>query len=937
MASITLMPEARPIFTPSRKIPIAWESQVKENLEDLLRKGIIEKTHLASGWSSPLVIVEKKSGELRICIDLRRINKLILRQPHRLPSIDSLAHKLHGATIFSKIDLRDAYNQILLKKDVRDLTTFDSPIGPCRYTRLSAGLCNAPELFQRVLEDILADIEGAQCYIDDIIVFAKDKTEHDARLFQVLTRFDELNISLSQQKCEFGKDEVEFLGYEFSKGGIKPSKSKLQALQDALPPKNKEEALSLLGLLSYIGSRALPGLADLTEPIKAITRKGAKFLWEAPQQAAFEEIKRKLDNMITLGYYSLTDKTELYADASPYAVGAVLVQIGLDKQPRVIAFANKSLSKEDRLLSQTQKEALACLWASEHYDYYLRGRKYDLFTDHKALETLLGIKKPTSSMTSARIERWLMRLQEYDFTIKYVPGRKMIADFFSRCVKESEESKSFDEEDEYIHAIMSEAAGAVTIKSIREHSAKDELIQQIIESLRQGVWTPQTKLYERLQDELTVANGMLLRGRRIFIPQTLIAGVLNIAHQGHPGICSMKRRIRARYYWRGLDKDIEEFVDRCDGCKLIASSFPAEPLRRTELPERAWQKLALDFMGPAPSGEKIFVVVDYFSRYFEIKYMNKTDAQHVINVLEEIFSRLDWPEELTTDNGPPFKSEEFLRWCSEYGIQAHQSLPYQPRMNGEVEIQNKILARVITISINTGQNWKKGVRDSLEAHRVTPHTVTGVPPLQLLWQRNNIIRGKLHSLPTVHESVLDEAVRDRDAQHKAIGKEYADKKYNNKTSELNPGDYVIVQRPRKTSKWQSRNFPYKFKVMKKNGSAVVIADEKGSWQVRDISQLVRVAPPEPRNVAIPIDDENEPVTDMPIQEKEHPGTPERSHEPQQKSQSEPTVAEERDQEPAFPPENECNDEFQPTQHSTPVVVTKVGRVSKKPAWRKDFV
>lgn len=177
----------------------------------------------------------------------------------------------------------------------------------------------------------------------------------------------------------------------------------------------------------------------------------------------------------------------------------------------------------------------------------------------------------------------------------------------------------------------------------------------------------------------------------------------------------MKRRIRERYFCRGLDKDIEKFIDSCDGCKLMAVSLPSEPLKRTDLPDQVWQKIAIDFNGPVPSGEKLLVVVNYYSRYVEVKVMETTEAGSVIRELEEVFSRLGYPEEIISDNGPPFQSEEFDNWCTANGIWPSHSLRYCPWMNEAVEVNNKGLNKVITICVATGSDWRRGMTPYLEA------------------------------------------------------------------------------------------------------------------------------------------------------------------------------------------------------------------------------
>lgn len=334
----------------------------------------------------------------------------------------------------------------------------------------------------------------------------------------------------------------------------------------------------------------------------------------------------------------------------------------------------------------------------------------------------------------------------------------------------------------------------------------------------------------------------------MILPVSLVPVALRIAHEGHIGISLMKRRIRDRYYWSGIDKDIEDFVHGCDGCKLVAKSENPEPIIRSRLPEYVWQKLAIDFLGPTPSNEKIMVLVDYFSRYFEYKIMHKTNAEKVIEALEEIFNRCDYPEEITADNGPPFDSIMFKEYCDKRGIRLRHSLPYNPRMNGEVEVQNKAFGKAITIAVNTGKNWRTEVEKLVSSHRMTPHTVTGKRPLELMTNRNRALRGKLHTVAILKTPPRNnEEIRKRDLEHKEKGKMYMNGKFGYKISSVKAGDYVLRKIMRRRSKWDPKNYAQKYLVIAKEGETVTIEDGNGKREQRAIHHLVKTSPPKEDN------------------------------------------------------------------------------------------
>lgn len=352
---------------------------MEEIIDGLLKADIIERATEFSAWQSPIVVAPKRNGSLRLCVDMRKVNEAIIRQPHPFPSFEQLTTKFHGAALFSKLDIENAFHHVELQENSRHLTTFVTHKGTFWYKRLMFGLCNAPELFQRVMEFILTDLPGVMVYMDDVIVFGRSMLDHNENLRQVLKRFDEKGIRLNVEKCELRKTALKFLGHDLSTEGIAPEQGKIESLMKCRAPNCKEELQSFLGTVSYLGSRFIPNLATLTEPLRRLTHKGAVFSWEEVHQTAFESLKKQLSDVTMLRFFATSGKTGLFADASPYGVGAVLVQWNDKGEIRPIAFASKSLSVQDQALSQTERETIALVWRIEHFDFYLKGRKFHLY------------------------------------------------------------------------------------------------------------------------------------------------------------------------------------------------------------------------------------------------------------------------------------------------------------------------------------------------------------------------------------------------------------------------------------------------------------------------------------------------------------------------------------------------------------------------------
>lgn len=401
------------------------------------------------------------------------------------------------------------------------------------------GINCAPEIFQKIMEKILISCEGCLNYIDDIIVFAATKKEHDTRLSKVLQQLKNSNVTLNKDKCEIGRLEIQFLGHNLSKEGIRPTHDKVLAIKQFRPPSTSEETRSFLGLVNYVG-KFIPNLATITEPLRRLIRNDVQFVWKKEQQHAFELLKSCMSKGTTLGFYNVNDRTQVIADASPVGLGAVLIQFkGSD--PRIISYASRSLSSTEQKYAQTEKEALALVFAMERFHFYVFGREVELVTDHKALETIFNPK----SKPCARIERWVLRLQSYQFKVMFRPGKTNIADPLSRLVVYSNNQKfSNDNSNLYVDWIVAHAEPkAIKIEEISMESERDENIKAVKQAISEGVWDNLAKPFKHFETELCFNDNILLRGSRIVIPVTLIDKTLQLAHEGHPGMSVMKKRL----------------------------------------------------------------------------------------------------------------------------------------------------------------------------------------------------------------------------------------------------------------------------------------------------------------------------------------------------------------------------------------------------------
>ncbi|XP_062511800.1 uncharacterized protein K02A2.6-like [Corticium candelabrum] len=830
-AHIHIDPQVRPVAQKPRRIPFALRKPVSDRLEELLTKDIIEKVDGPTSWVSPVVVAPKASGEIRLCVDMRRANEAIIRERYPIPTVDEILQALNGSTVFSKLDLRWGFHQVELDEASRDITTFAVNDGLYRYKRMMFGITSAPEKYQHIVSQLLTDCPGALNIADDLIVYGPDQGTHDANLFRVLDRLRECGLTLNLQKCWFRRTKVEFYGLQLSGQGVEPSKDKIQAIIDAPRPSTAAELRSFLGIVGF-SARFLPDLSTTAEPLRRITHRNNSFTWTDEQERAFTKLKKQLAKATALAYFDHTARTQVIADASPVGLGAVLVQQQPNGSSRAICYASRTLTSVERRYSQTEKEALGLVWACERFHQYLYGTTFDLVTDHKPLQVIYS----QSSKPSARIERWVLRLQAYTFKVKYVTGPNNIADALSRLpTTRIDDAVDTGDTEESVHIVTQcTAPCAIAIKDIETASASDDELQTVRRCISTNDWTHLPHKFMPVRHELTAIGQVVLRGTRIVPPSCYRDRILELAHEGHQGIVKTKERLRTKVWWPGIDRQAEMTCKTCISCQAVSQPFPPAPVKSTALPQGPWEDLATDLLGPLPTGETLLVTVDYYSRYFEVDILRSTTAQSVINRLNVHFARYGIPRSIRTDNGPQFIASEFTAFLNELGIQHRRNTPLWPRANGEVERQNRTLLKAIKVANLEQKPWRVELQRFLLAYRSTPHSTTGVSPAELLFRRP--MRSKL---PAITDTVSDDvSVRDRDSARKQTTKDYADQSSRALDHPVTEGDRVLVRNTTPANKLSPTFLPDPYTVVSRHGDQLVL-ESPGKVKVKRNVQLTK--------------------------------------------------------------------------------------------------
>ena len=365
-------PEVKPIIQPQRRIPFHVREQVAKELEKLEAAGIIEPVKGPTNLVSPNVIVQNKdTGDIRICVVMRQPNTAILRTRHPPPTTDDLITELNGAAIFSKLDLKQGYHQLTLAPNSRHLTTFSTHKGLRQYKPLCFGINRAAEIFQNTITQALQGIQNQRNMSDDIIIWGKTQNEQNIALENVLQRLKDKNITLNESKCKFNKSKLAFFGLIFQKEGVSTDSRLVEDFNNLETPRSVEEVRSLLKMAQY-SAKFIQDYSTITEPLRTLTHKNTTFKWDTPQQTVFDTLKEVLCTHPVMSYFDIKKHTEIVCDASPVGISVILAQKSTkDSEHRsTVAYASRALAPVEQRYSQTEREALAIVWGVERMHFF---------------------------------------------------------------------------------------------------------------------------------------------------------------------------------------------------------------------------------------------------------------------------------------------------------------------------------------------------------------------------------------------------------------------------------------------------------------------------------------------------------------------------------------------------------------------------------------
>ena len=852
---IMLKPNANPVTSKVRALPLAIKDEVKVELEKLIKAGIIEEVE-GNEWLAPIVVARKANKSLRLCVDLRALNKCVIVDKYPLPNITDMLTLLDGATVFSSIDLMTAYHQIKLSEQSKNLTAFITPFGTYRYVRLPFGLISAAAVFQRALEKVLAGIKSIKIYQDDILVFGKDKEDHDVTLHKVLTRLKASNLTVKAEKCKFRQKYITYLGHTITAEGVFPREELVNTICGLQSPSNKDELLHFLGMIEYY-SKFIDGFAKICSNMRALLKKGTNFVWSTSCEKEFQDLKRCLVKAPALHSFNPQEKSVLTTDASAKGLGAVLRQ-GVGESERTILFLSRSLREPEQRYSVIEREALAVYWAVKKLKRFLWGGRFVVRTDHKPLCDIF--KKKGLDKISGRITKWVIALQDYNFDTEYLPGIcNNIADTLSRMSPPKSNGRDFEDKEQEEEMDDTKVCSLTVGDTISEEewgieTKADHELQVVIASLStpwkaKNTCDIECRPYWEVRHELSTEGGVLYRGARMVPPNALRKKLIMLAHEGHQGHTKTKERIRVCYWWPGMDLAVERAVRECLECMLSQKSYTPriQPMCIRALPTKPWQEIAIDLLGPIHGSglnNYIIVVMDLFSRWPEVKITQKIESGNIIAFLKQLFASEGLPSSMLSDNGTQFTSHETKTFLKSLGVKQKFTFLYHPESNGVVERFNRLLKETIKLAKDNDLNWKDRISRRVELYRFTPHSTTGKTPFQLFRGREACteicppwVRTKLDIKQDISKPLTDGGWRQREKMKIAQRKLNFDQRKSTKPTQINVGDWVLIKTP-----WKKTGYKYEkpVKVIKLFGNAIKTDD----YRIWNLNRVVKYKGPD---------------------------------------------------------------------------------------------
>lgn len=725
-----------PVAYRPRRLAYAERNQVKRIMGELLGDGIIRESH--SEYASPIVLVKKKNGEVRMCVDYRDVNKKVVKERYPLPLIQDQINALCGAKYFTTLDMKSGFYQMEIEESSKHITAFITPDGHYEFNRMPFGYINAPSIYQRAIDKALGDLKGSKAfvYLDDVLVPSTSTSEGLQTLEEVLSALSTAGFSLNYEKCVFFATETEYLGVILSEGFIRPSPRKVSALTQAPSPSDVKSVRQFMGLAGYF-RRFIKGFSQLTAPISALLRKNHAFEWTSECENARQLIMNKLTNEPVLRIYNPELECELHTDASSVGLGAALLQKENGVAQPVAYYSRRTTDYESRYHSY-DLETLVIVEAVEHFRVFLYGVHFTVYTDCNSVRAT-ALKKDLHP----RVARWWIKLQDYDFTIEYRPGSKMShVDYLSRNPVDSE----------YCERVLK----TCVLKTININKLSD--IRTLREFQNNDVFCKEIFNNPDSSPTFTIINNVVVtktKSPKCFVPIAARLLTMKLYHDesSHIGWDKCIAKMREDLFWPKMGLCLKKYIRNCRACVLGKSHTGRRQglWQQGEKPDDILDTWHIDHAGPLVKSNgctQILVIIDGFSKFCRLQPIPKKTSEDSIRALLPVFEELGKPKRIIADRAAAFTSLMFRDFLNEQGVQLHHIATGVPRGNGQVERVMRTVFNLLraTLTADKESTWTATIAAIEDNLNSTVHSVTGFAPAVLQSGRNPRLAATLQFL-----------------------------------------------------------------------------------------------------------------------------------------------------------------------------------------------
>lgn len=713
------------VYRPYR-LPHTERTIVRSMVQELEESGIVQQS--SSDYASPILLVKKKTGDYRLCVDFRTLNKRTVKEHYPLPRIDDQLDSLAGNKFYTTLDLASGYYQIPMSENSKRLTAFVTPDGHFEFTRMPFGLVNAPSTFQKTINNILgnARFKDALAYMDDVNIPSKTIEDGFRKLRDTLELFRKAGMTLNLKKCHFLMQSINYLGFEISEAGIRPGRNKIEAVEKFPKPTDQHRVRQFIGLASFF-RRFIRGFSAIAKPLTRLLKKDAKWTWSIEEDNAFSTLKSELVKRPILSFYNPKYETQLHTDASKMGVAGMLLQ-RRDKNAffTVVAYYSRQTSPEEAKFSSYDLETLAVVSSIQRFRVYLLGIPFTIVTDCNSLRATFEKRD-----VLPRVARWWSVMQEYDFNVVYKPGSTMShVDALSRNPADVQTPSTFE-----VRNIDSNWITTV------QHS--DPELQRIISILNDK----DSDVIVDIKKNYLVKRGLLYRkteqGERWVVPKGVRWQVLKASHDdiGHFGLDKTFERIRSNFWFAKMRRFVKKYVDSCLECAhtKIPSGKKAGELHPIPKVDTPFHTVHIDHLGPFVRSKRknsfLLLIIDAFTRYIMLVPVKSTKTVHSIRAIKTYFHTFGVPKRLISDRGTSFTSNKFKEYLQSLGVKHILNATASPRANGQVERYNRTVLSALSAATfgKNERSWDENVSEIQWGLNNTVNKGTGKTPAQALF------------------------------------------------------------------------------------------------------------------------------------------------------------------------------------------------------------